>query len=137
MWASCGWSAPWALRGSFPSLKKEMKLFLGLMPTLLMAAALSYCLYTLSGQLVGGILLSFFAVLLLGFAGGCMYPVQIFPLTMQRLAGVLPSGVARQSVTGCFWGETPTGIWPLLGYSAGFLALSVGMRSHKTGSIWR
>ena len=120
-----------------PAQVSEMKLFLGLMPTLLMAAALSYCLYTLSGQLVGGILLSFFAVLLLGFAGGCMYPVQIFPLTMQRLAGVLPSGVARQSVTGCFWGETPTGIWPLLGYSAGFLALSVGMRSHKTGSIWR
>lgn len=120
-----------------PAQVSAVTLFLGLIPTLLMAASLSYCLYTLSGQLVGGILLSFFAVLLLGFAGGCMYPVQVFPLTMRRLAAVLPSGIARQSITGCLWGETPAGILPLLGYSTVFLTISVGLRSRRTGSVWR
>lgn len=110
--------------------------FVGAIPTLAMAASLTYFLYTLADRLMGGILLSFFAVLVLGFAGGCMYPVQVFPPTMQRLASALPTGIARQSITGCLLGEAPTGIWPLLGCSAVFLTAAMGLRGHKAGRVW-
>lgn len=120
-----------------PAQVSVFTLFLGAIPALLMAAALSYCLYTLSDHLVGGILLSFFAVLVLGFAGGCMYPVQMFPVTMQHLAAVLPTGIARQSITGCFLEGKLGGILPLLGYSTAFLTVAIGLRGYKAGRIWR
>lgn len=119
-----------------PTQVPGLRLFFGLTPALLMAASLSYFLYTLSDQLVGGILLSFFVVLFLGFAGGCMYPVQVFPLKLQQVASILPSGIARQSITGCFRGEASQGNWQLLGYSMAFLFLSLGVRRRKIGRIW-
>ena len=118
--------------GLLPEEMTGWRLFWGALPTVLMAAALCYCLYTLSNQLIGGVLLTFFVVLALGFAGGCMYPVQVFPMGMQRLAAILPTGIARQSLTACFLGETPTGTAALLGFGCGFLALAMMLRHDKT-----
>lgn len=123
--------------GMLPEETTGFALFVGALPTLLMAAALCYCLYTLSDHLIGGVLLTFFAVIALGFAGGCMYPVQVFPVTMQRLAGVLPTGIARRSLTACFMGQDPTGTVPLLCCGAACLAVAVAVRSYKAGKVWR
>lgn len=109
--------------------------FAGCLPALLMIASLSYCMYTLSDHLTSGILLAFVATLALSFIGGCMYPIQFFPLTVQRLAAVLPSGIARQSVTGTLVGTGSTHVWSLLGYSAVFLAVAVIARSLRAGKV--
>ena len=112
-------------------------LLTGAMPTLFMAAALCFCLYALTDNLIGGILLSFLGVLSLGFVGGCMYPVQVFPQAMQRMAAVVPSGIARQSITNCVLGNAPTGILPLLGYGTAFLAIAMAFRWSQAGKTGR
>lgn len=121
--------------GVMPEGIAAWKVFFGALPALVMIAALTYLLYSLSDHLIGGVLLTFFTVLALCFIGGCMYPISVFPVTVQSLAAVLPSGVARQSVTACIQGEAPTDIWALLGYSAAFLAIAAAVRSRKTGKV--
>lgn len=123
------------LAGMLLGTASAWSLFFGALPALLMIAALIYLLFSLSDHLLGGVLLTFFAVLALCFVGGCMYPVFVFPVTVQRLAAVLPSGLARESVTACIQGQSPSDVWALLGYSTGFLALAIGIRSYKTGKI--
>lgn len=121
--------------GVMPEGIAAWKVFFGALPALVMIAALTYLLYSLSDHLIGGVLLTFFTVLALCFIGGCMYPISVFPVTVQSLAAVLPSGLARQSVTACIQGEAPTDIWALLGYSAAFLAIAAAVRSRKTGKV--
>ncbi len=120
-----------------PAETSGFALFAAALPVLFMAASLSYCLYTLSDHLIGGVLLTFFVVLVLGYAGGLMYPIQVFPAAMQRLATLLPTGIARQSLTACFQGSPPTGLLPLLLYGTAFLAIAAVARSYKAGKIRR
>lgn len=109
--------------------------FVGALPVLVMAAALSYCMYSLSDHLISGVLLSFIAMLGLCFLGGCMYPIQFFPLTVQHLGAVLPTGIARERLIGCFMGTDVEGTLPLLGYSAAFMAIAVAARACRAGSV--
>lgn len=111
------------------------QVFFGSLPALLMVTSLSYLLYTLSANLIGGVLLTFLATLALSFAGGCMYPVQVFPLSMQRLAQVLPTGMARQSLTALVQGRGAEYTLRLLLFSLGFLVLTVLVARHKTGKV--
>lgn len=108
--------------------------FLQALPTLAMVAALSYLLFSLAANLMGGVLLTFFVVLALGFAGGCMYPVQVFPETMQRLAAMLPSGLARMSLIEAMGGSGPI-CGGLLLYAVGFVLMALGVRAYKTGKV--
>ena len=110
-------------------------LLLRALPALFAIGSLSYLLYSLTGHLTSGVLLSFFVTLVLCFVGGCMYPVTIFPESVQTLAGVLPSGLARQSLTACFMGTSPVGLWPLLGYGAGFLVIATVIRGCQVGKV--
>lgn len=110
-------------------------LFFGAMPALLTIATLSYLLYSISDHLISGVLLAFFATLALCFIGGCMYPVSIFPESVQRLAEVLPSGMARMRITSCYMGTEDTNLWGLLGYSALFLATATAIRGYKAGKV--
>lgn len=121
--------------GGMLSETTAVQLFAGILPTLAMVAALSYLLFTLSGNLIGGVLLTFFLVLALGFAGGCMYPVQVFPDTMQQIAAILPSGMARMSVISVIQGGNPTCVGPLLAWAGGCLVLSVAICGHKIGRV--
>jgi len=49
-------------------------------PVILMVCSFSFLLYTLSSDLIGGVLVQFFATLALCFVSGCMYPVYFFPV---------------------------------------------------------
>jgi ABC-type uncharacterized transport system permease subunit len=107
----------------------------GALPAVLVITALSYLLYTLTDHLISGVLLAFFVTVVLCFIGGCMYPVQIFPESVQQLAAVLPSGLARQSLTGCYMGAGPGSQWALAGYGAAFLTLAAAIRGYKAGKV--
>lgn len=111
------------------------QVFFGSLPALLMVTSLSYLLYTLSSNLIGGVLLTFMATLALSFAGGCMYPVQVFPASMQRLAQVLPSGMARQSLTALVQGRGAEHTPQLLLFGLVFLALAILIARQKTGKV--
>lgn len=119
--------------GMMPEETSLLGVFAGALPTLTMMAALSYCMYTFSDHIISGVLLSFFVILALCFVGGCMYPIYFFPLSVQSLAAVLPTGIAWQSMLDCFTGASVTGTGALLAYSAAFLAIAVGVRAYRAG----
>lgn len=121
--------------GLLPEETAGWRLFMGTLPSLFVIAAVSYLMYSVSDHLISGVLLAFFVTLALCFLGGCMYPVQIFPESIQRLAAVLPTGLARQSITGCFMGIGPGSQWALAGYGMGFLALATAIRGYKAGKV--
>lgn len=121
--------------GLLPEGVSGWKLLLLALPALFAIAGLSYLLYSLTDHLISGVLLAFFVTLVLCFVGGCMYPVTIFPEKVQALAGVLPSGLARQRLTACFMGQEASGFWPLLGYGAGFVTVATAIRSYKVGKV--
>lgn len=123
------------LGGLLPEGVSLWETFLHALPVLCMVASLSYCIYTMSDHIIGGVLLAFFVMLALALVGGCMYPIQFFPLSVQQLAKILPSGLARQSMIGCFMGKPTADLWPLLAYSAGFLAIAMGMRAYRAGKV--
>ena len=98
-----------------------VSVLLNALPVVILAAALSYMLFSLSTDLVGGILLTFFTTLALCFVSGCLYPVYFFPVQVQQIAAWLPTGLARTQLANCITGE-PAGLntlW-LLMYSTVF-----------------
>ncbi len=122
------------LSGMFPETS-AWQVFWGTLPAIWMIVALSYLLYTISSNLIGGVLLTFLTMLALSFAGGCMYPVQVFPASMQRLAQVLPSGMARQSLTALVQGRGAEHTAGLLLFGTGFLTMAILVARQKTGKV--
>ena len=78
-------------------------------PVVLMTAAFSYMVYSLSTDLTGGILLLFFSGLVLCFVSGCLYPVYMFPVRVQQVAAWLPTGMARSLLAGSITGQKNSG----------------------------
>lgn len=121
--------------GLLPEEVSGFALFWTALPALFAITALSYLLYSLTEHLISGVLLAFLVTLALCFIGGCMYPVQIFPESVQRLAAVLPTGIARQRLTDCFMGLEAGGIGGLLAYGAGCLVLATAVRGYQAGKV--
>ncbi len=105
------------------------KVALHALPIILMVAALSFLFYEMAGDLISGVLLQFFMILVLGFISGCMYPIYFFAETVQKIARYLPAGIAREQLSGCFTGVfSGTADWLLLGYAAVFLTCALVIR---------
>jgi len=100
-------------------------------PVILMVCSFSFLLYTLSSDLIGGVLVQFFATLALCFVSGCMYPVYFFPVKVQKLAAWLPTGAARSQLAACLTGEASGAQWLLLGYTAAFALAAIAVRLHR------
>lgn len=102
------------------------------LPVALMACAFSFLLYTLSSELISGVLIQFFLSISLCFVSGCLYPVHFFPLGIQKLAGWLPTGAARSVLACGITGEKPgISAWLLLGYSVAFLLTAIFVRLRR------
>lgn len=80
-------------------------LFWVCLPVVLLVCSFSFMLYALSGDLIGGVLLQFFAAAGMCFISGCMYPVHFFPVSVQKLAAWLPAALARSMLGGCITGQ--------------------------------
>ena len=105
-------------------------------PVVLMAAAMSYMLCSLSTDLTSGIVLQFFVVLALCFVSGCMYPVFVFPVEVQQLAAWLPAGLARTLLSGCVTGQNPGfAPWALLGYGGIFVAVAAFVNTRRIKGV--
>lgn len=110
----------------FPEIIHAVRLFATLMPVLLLTAAFSYMLYSLSRDMIGGVLLTFFVSVILCFVSGCMYPIYFFPVTAQNIAQWLPTGIARTQLASYITGSASAGILPvLLGYCAVFAGIGI------------
>lgn len=101
-------------------------------PVVLMAASLSYLLCWIATDVIGGLVLQFFAVLAMCFISGCLYPVYMFPVKVQQAAAWLPTGIARSLLSGAITGQG-AGLLPvwLIGYSLVFFLVAVGVSAHR------
>ena len=98
--------------------------------------ALSFMLYELTANVISGVLLQFFALLVLCFASGCFYPVTFFPDTVQTLAAYLPTGIARTLLAESFAGVNRSGgALLLLGYGGLFFAAAAVVRKMKVAWV--
>ncbi len=107
---------------------------------LIMVSAFDMMIFELSGTLVSGVLLHFFLSLGMCYVSGCFYPVYSLPVSLQKISGLLPTGVARELLQGHFTGEN-IGL-QLLGiviFTGLFLTVTILARNFKTGSVrrWR
>lgn len=106
------------------------------LPALLMLGAMSFLMYELASDMVSGVLLQFFATLVLCFITGCLYPITFFPDGVQKLAAFLPTGIARMQIANCMLQSFDFGnTLAALGYGCVFLAVAVAIRRFKTAGI--
>ena len=113
-------------------------LALRLIPVLLMICALNIMLFTLAGNMVSGLLLHFFGAIGLCYISGCIYPVSAFPLSVQRLAAFLPTGIARYHISTGFSGNAAWGSFGgLMAYTLAFFGIALLVRSRKISGIER
>lgn len=96
-----------------------------MLPVILAIASFSFTVFRCADHIIGGMLMYFFTALAICFVSGCLYPVFFFPVTIQKLAALLPTGLARMQLSGCLTGSVPAlnGLY-LLCYSALFLTVS-------------
>ena len=121
--------------GSLPELSG---LLLRLIPVLAMVSAFNVMMFNLSGNMVSGLLLHFFAVIGLCYVSGCIYPANAFPKVIQQIAAILPTGIARQHLaTGFNLAPALGSFGGLMAYAAGFFAVALLLRLHKTAGIER
>lgn len=105
---------------------------LPVLPVILMVCSFSFLLYTLSSDLIGGVLMQFFTTLALCFVSGCMYPVYFFPVKVQKLAAWLPTGAARSQLAACLTGDSSREtLLLLLGYTAVFSLVAILVRLRR------
>ena len=123
------------LSGSGMVSVKGWQVFMGMLPGLWMFAAMAYLIYSLSDQLIGGILATFFLAFALCYVGGCLYPIRMFPDVIQHLSAVLPSGIARAHTVNTFLGIPSAQIPKMVAYTGVFAVLSVAVRYGKVGKV--
>lgn len=104
---------------------------LAILPAVLMIAALNSMIFELSGNIVNGILLQFFATVSLCYVTGCFYPIYTFPQAVQLVAPYLPTGLMRGYLADCLIGQgSLLRLGGLLAFTAVFFAVTVAVRRH-------
>lgn len=108
------------------------------LPIVAMVTSFSFMLYSCADHIISGMLMYFFSALSVCFVSGCLYPVFFFPMTLQKLAAWLPTGLARTQLSTCLTGADSgnTGVY-LLGYSVLFLAISIFVRQRRIKGVNR
>ena len=110
--------------------------FLQWMPIVIAIGAMSFLLYELTSNLISGVLLQFFLLLAMSFVSGCLYPVTFFPESVQKLAYILPTGLARAQLADSFAGQVDiAGALALLGYGGIFFAAAALIRKGKVAVV--
>jgi len=93
-------------------------------------------MYELVTNLISGILLQFFASVILCFISGCMYPISFFPQAVQKMSAFLPTGMARQQIAHCILNTHDTkNTAALCVFGCVFLVCSILIRRVKIAGV--
>lgn len=111
---------------------------LGALPVLLMALSFVQLVYEIAKDALSGVLLLFFAVLVMGLCSGCFYPFSYLPLAMQRVGRLLPVYQAKEYGISLLRQEPDGGaLLFTLGYTGLFYAMCVlKSRMERIYSAW-
>ncbi len=101
-------------------------------PVILLISSMSLLIFELTDNLISGVLYHFFLTLSLCYISGCLYPIFAFPEIIQKIARLLPTGIARDVLGGALTGNSSyLSLMGLLIYSLIFYALTIIVRSRK------
>jgi len=116
------------------SFADYLRFALYLAPACAMIAAFQILLYECVDGVVSGILLQFTAAIFTAYVSGYFYPSTFFPMTIQKIARVLPGGVAFSYAKGFFTEEgAGEALLLLLAYTVLFVSASAVLRKVRTG----
>lgn len=120
--------------GSFGAVR----LVLRAIPVALCLSAMQFFLYEVASGAVNSILLQFVAAASLGYVSGCFYPITFFPVSVQHLASVLPTGIGIQYLGDLLRGSSSrlALVWLLL-WTVAWLGLATLVRCrhlNRTGN---
>ena len=108
------------------------RLLLVTVPLLLLAAAFHYMLCGCVRNVVSGLLLSFFLTMAFGYVGGCLYPLQAFPASVQQASALLPTALSHRLMAQVLCEEPcVAALLGVLAYTAAFLAVAVLVRYRR------
>lgn len=108
-------------------------LWVRMIPAAMLLAAMQFCLYELTTDMISGILLQFLLGIALGYLSGCIYPVSFFPKSVQAVAPFLPTGAAVEYGAQCMRGATDGRSLAVMSlYFVLFFALTVLVRERRT-----
>lgn len=115
-----------------PGVGGLFRFFAGCIPVVLCVGAMIFFLYTVVDSVISGLLLNFLGAIGLGYLSGCFYPLSFFPEEIQKVAAVLPSGVAMEYMKRLIW-QRNTGeqAVELLLYAGVFLCAAVLVNRRK------
>lgn len=71
-----------------------MLLPLKLLPAIFLITAMQFLLYELVSGVIHAVLLQFTCAIIMGYVSGCFYPIYFMPESIQKVANLLPSGIA-------------------------------------------
>ena len=106
---------------------------LRLVMSVVLLSAVNIFIFELAGDLVSGILLHFFATASLCYAGGCFYPISSFPVVIQRMSELLPTGILRGFMAGIFNDDLSVGasVLKIAVWTAVLLGTAYAVRRYK------
>lgn len=106
----------------------------GVLPVIFCICAISYFIFSLTQDMLSGVLLQLLVSVALCFVSGCMYPVYFFPVSVQNLSGYLPAAMARNYIAGLITGrENTEGLLPMLTIGLVLLLVSILIRYFRIG----
>ncbi len=73
-----------------------------IIPAIFAVTALQFLIYELISGVINSVLVQFAVALILGYAGGCFYPIYFFPNIIRLITGILPTGAALNCFIGVF-----------------------------------
>lgn len=105
----------------------------GILPVLLMVCAMQVFFYELFSGSISAILFQFVFAVGTGYIAGCFYPSYFFPVSVQKFAACLPTGVGFTYLRQCMSStlSLSTVAFVLL-YALFFFALAVLARKYRT-----
>ena len=107
-------------------------LILCMFPVIALLCAFAFMVFEFSGNLISGVVVYFFLFVFLSYFSGCAYPVYILPDVLQRVAGFLPMGAARNLIASGMIGEfSLSGFLTVLSMTALFLLIALLTRYRK------
>ncbi len=107
------------------------KIFLMMIPCVLMITAMQYFIYEATEGFIAGILAQFMAAASMGYLAGCFYPYYFFPKALQTFASFLPSGLAFGRLRHCVAEQSDWTWLACILYFAVFFSLSIWIRHRR------
>jgi ABC-type polysaccharide/polyol phosphate export permease len=102
---------------------------------LLMISSFNIFVFEITDNIVSGVLVHFFATVSMCYVSGCMYPINALPETLRKFSVYLPTGVAREFLSGAFV-EDSAALWCVFSvtYTIVFFVGALAVRRYRTES---